>query len=365
MADQLINEVGSVGTETNDSPFADFQIVDDDGKPVDGGTAKAEDGKGKNEQTPPSKESEKKTDDKTGQQKPPQVAGFESKFFKPTDKGESEFDAEGAFNFLAPKQGSKLAFAYQRPTAPAAEAGKEAAPPKQPENPYLKMVREEREYQANLRKQNFAWPEKFQEGINKGYNAEQAAAYANKTVQDLLDTSFSEWKAKRDEEEAERRFKNETSTEESRKLRITAEGNIAAVSSELGGSEAFQQFIVGYQGADGKWVNGIVTDAINLLFDMQNPDIKNPTQEDMNQWWYKFTSNMSNLQFLVDYGLSKLTRNHLDKMIAHGKKVDAETARQKQIGRTRAPSGIKAGAPSSEGMEDINGFIQPRGMATV
>ena len=112
-------------------------------------------------------------------------------------------------------------------------------------------------------------------------------------------------------------------------------------------------------------MNGIVTDAINLLFDMQNPDIKNPTQEDMNQWWYKFTSNMSNLQFLVDYGLSKLTRNHLDKMIAHGKKVDAETARQKQIGRTRAPSGIKAGTPSSEGMEDINSFIQPRGMATV
>jgi hypothetical protein len=356
----LINEVGSAGSDVGGgNPFDDFTIVDDDGKPVDDNPKK---GIADDKNTV-----DNKAGNQDGQQKPPQVTGFESRFFKPDEKGETAFDADGALSFLMPKQDSKLAFNYQRAAAPSQEPDKATVPkePEKPENPYLKRVREEREYQESLRKQHYVWPEKFQEAINQGYNAEQAAAYANKSVQDLFDTSFSEWKTKRDEEEAENRYKNETSSETLRKTRITAESNIAAISSELGGQDQFQMFMIGHQGPDGKWQKGLATDAINLIFDLQNPDIKNPTQDQMNDWWYKFSSNMANLQFLVDYGLSKLTRSNLDKMIAHGKKVDAETARQQRMGQSRTPSGIKGGAPSMDGMEDITGFMTPRGMATI
>ena len=364
----LINEIGGAGADVGgDSPFSDFTIVDDDGKPIpeENPLKGNDDGKG-SQQTPPLKGQDNKSGNPDGTQKPPQVTGFESRFFKSDDKGEAAFDAEGALSFLMPKQDGKLAFKYDRPAVPQGDQKTLPKEPEKPENPYLKRVREEREYQESLRQTHYTWPEKFQEAINKGYNAEQASAYANKSVQDLHDTTFSEWKAKRDEEEAESRYKNEMTSEESRKTRITAEGNIAAVSAELGGPDSFQQFMIGQQGPDGKWQKGIATDAINMLFDLQNPDVKAPSQEQMNNWWYKFSSNMANLQFLVDYGLGKLTRNNIDKMIAHGKKVDADTARQQRMGQTRTPSGIKGGAPESgSGMEDLTGFMSPRGVATV
>lgn len=252
-------------------------------------------------------------------------------FMDTAEDGTQSFNALSALDFLERKNGDgaqqSQPFKHEAPqVTPAAEK-----PPVDPNAPA--ELTHEQQVRMNLNRHG----DYMQDALNANHTLEQAYAYAQqKTNEDInsylhgkeMDDLRSEMDEKYNAGEAAKTHEQEMTEA---RPKSTANLHEVAKSGGYGTVEQFQQTLMNpaYGGID----------AINFLFDMQNPGKQYGSTEElstaMQDWFVKFTSDKQSLAFLESMVRANITNQRLPEIgqaFRNAKiKVDGENANGKGL----------------------------------
>jgi len=360
MSDEVINEVGFESNDETD--FLDGKTLVDD-TAAEPSLEKPEEGKtddGKEPTKEPVPPVDKAVQAPASKKEDGTLSGFAQRFMKKGDKGESIFDSEGALSFIKPGNGKDAPFRYDLKPRKAAEATVDGKPA-EPVNPFKQKIEERKTWRKERENEAFLWRNAYSEAINAGYEARGALQIADSKVRDYIEEKQADWEYERETKSAEEKHRGELSAKQQAEARSTRLANEQQYVQKLGGHEAYNEFLFGKKGPDGKAVPGYASDFIGKLFDMANPDEKEVTVEKMEQWWDSFASDRGNLQVVYEVGMARLQQELFPHLMQKAVSVHKETERQKEMGKARRPDGAaRSLAPESEEVPgDLAGFFRP------
>ncbi len=372
-----INERAVVDNEamTNDY-FQEYQEVDDEGNPTASDHTDTNEGSQPPENTQPTSGNDQQPD-KSGnegqQNQMPQ--GFASRFFKQDDEGEQVFDADAAHGFLFDENGPRFAYqaraAQQQPPAQQPQQNQEQPNEEVPE--WKRPIVERQKREEHLMNQMLHPIQRARDtlGQNADPQTQQFLSWQEQQAREYVRNELlPQWEYERQQEQAKRQAEERQETERMAEYREKARINQAALAAKMGGEESFNQFFIGQQvqGPDGKtqFQKGPASDAVNHLFEMQNPDKASLQGEElrtaMNQWWTKFSANQQNLHLLYELGLANLQRQLWPRLVDKIGAAKEKEIRGQQRAQTPPPSGSNAipneGRKPGTGFQELDQYLE-------
>jgi len=329
---------------TNDFFGADNNkevLVDDDGNPLK--TAKPEKTETKNNESATKTDSVKPDKQEKKNNTP---TGFEQRFFTKDEKtGESAFEPQSAMDFFMPKKDSKLSFSYspRKFEAPVIDPNAK----KDDTLPWEKELEEERSYRDGLKSNLLQFKSKYTEYRNAGYDEATSAAAAERDLSQFMEEHLKEREYAQTAKKREEEYNNIQEIRKYAEFEQKSHTNEAVFANELGGRDKYEQLMFD------KDLGGVI---VQKLFDMQNPEVKAKSveelQTEMSKWWTKFSADMSNLQFVHDFAQARLQKKIWPKLVDHIRVVKERQLTSAKEGATKADNGLKAALHGGKAEKD-------------
>ena len=317
----------------------DYQLITDDGDPIETSTPAQPASETQPNGNNPIKAQEQPTE------QPQDISGFEDQFFIADPKGNKQFDANKALEFLNAQTGFQSPQNLQQTVFNPAPA--QPAQPQQPADtrqPWEIQLEEERKLRESVSKPLYSYKSFLNEALEKGYQGDMAIAYADQLVEKQAEEQFrrtqyeSQYK-KQQEDAARQKEQQELATIEPR-----SRVNIAKVSAELGGPDKLNDLVFGKFSPEGKVLKqGYGLKTVEMLFQIENQGKQLPTNDakamgDLYaKWWTKFSSNENNLRYVVDAAKIEIQRALFPQIVNHINSVK-QTGVQTAQRATQAPS---------------------------
>jgi hypothetical protein len=351
-----------------DDYFSAYEEVDGEGNPVV--TEQQEPQGGQNPDQGKQADASRAAPAKTAQND--NANGFDSLFFKTDEKNQQVFDANAAHGFLFSENLPN--FSYQRQQAAPQQAqqqqtqtqAQQAPPEDVPE--WKKPFVERQKYEQEQANQLLYGINKMREQLGSQIDPQTAQflnyqeQYVKQYIREELLPKW-EFDQKIEQEKAanesrEREFKY-------REYEAKANTNRAQIAEKMpGGDKGFEQFFFGSV-MNGKHVPGYATDAVMHQFDIMNQDKAALQGDDFKKafadWWYQYTANPKNLEFLYHAGIANFQRKNWDKMVGQVGKVKEAEIRQQQRGAMPLPQMTNQiqnmGGQSGTGHPELDRFM--------
>ena len=279
----------------------------------------------------------------------PDFESAEGMLFTDDGKGNHVFNVEKALELA--KEDGKIFAETKDPQATAAEEKKttqQGEEKQEWEKRLEQRLESEKTMKANM---NLAF-DYLAEALNVGYQGQAAVQYAQAKIDQVIrlqsERQREEELAKRDTE-WEERIKTR---EEMAQSKPRAETNIAVINHELGGN--FEKLFIGYQ-KDGKYVPGIATKDVNMLFELMNPgafDDPKSLQEKYSQWWIKVMSNERTARWVANVGRMRLLEKSIPRLLEAQRQASAGQKKRLSEGKSKSPSNIQQTEPGEEQQAD-------------
>jgi hypothetical protein len=269
----------------------------------------------------------------------PDLEGAEAMLFTDDGKGNHVFNVEKALELA--KEDGKVFAESKDPKAVAAEAAK-TQPKDDGKQEWERRLERRLETEKTMRGNMTLYRDYLAEALNAGYEGHQATQYADAKIDQVIRLQSER---QREEEIAKgevEREKNTKEREEIAQAKPRAETNIAVLNHELNGN--FEKLFIGYQ-KDGKFVPGIASKDVNMLFEFMNPgafDDPKSLPDKYTQWWVKLMSNERSARWVANVGRMRLLEKSIPRLLEAQRQASAGQKRRLSEGAGKSPSNIQS-----------------------
>lgn len=362
MSDELTVDVAVDNEGMSNDYFDNFEMVDDDGNPI-------EESSSSDQPKPEKTENVDNSGKQTGSEKPSGQSdsmpnGFIKRFFDTAEDGNPVLKSDDFHGFLYGENFKpnpwkpverKFEQVQQQPNQNDPLAGVEPW-----RRPFV-----ERENYAKQRADELLFPiQQIRESLGYGIDPQtkQFLDYQERMVREKIDKEMlPKWEYERQQKEQEQRAKDLERENTMKSVKSKSQANQSNLAQKMGGDDAYNEFFFGKLDQNGKHIPGPVTDLINYMFDTANPEKKFSSveeyQKEYSDWWDQQASDPARLNYLYEVGKAlTLYRNfpHVrDKFVTTTEKNLSEKKRAATMphnsdSKTRAPksnSGSETGFP--------------------
>lgn len=281
--------------------------------------------------------------------------GAEALLWNTDDQGNTVFNLEKALELAKPD--TKV---FEGATNPQSQQQVQQQPQAAEDTrPAWQKRLDERAQQEKQYVDNLTMYERFlTEGASAGYNGQQLLQYAREKVQNVVRHEMERARYEEDERAREEMTEKIAKEREFAELKPRSQSILQALNREVGGK--LDQLLLGYQ-KDGKYVEGVGTKDVNMLFELMNPEAKKikdagQLQQAYSDWWLKVSSDERSIRWLTNIARQRLLEKSIPHILKKQRLASEQQARNLGEGNSRPPG--KTNIQQSTGNETADAFDQ-------